>query len=228
MKKLLVLLLLFSFLVVGCSGDRKEKKLQATELTDKYQIESVSEENTYGDVHTVFTYPVIKDLIDKRIEDKINSTISARIEDYRSLVSVSEEFGLEETMTVWYEVPFRSKEKLSIKFYIQSHIKQEDYTDITIDTYNFDLNSGEDIPLADLFKLKTYKDKLNSILQVKFNELDVKTNKQFAGLDEDQDYYLKDDKLVIYYQSLIYTDDEPLEFEIPFADISDMLKAPIN
>jgi len=46
-------------------------------------IESVSEEKTYGDTRTEFTYPVIKDLIDKRIEEKVNNTLKARIEDYR-------------------------------------------------------------------------------------------------------------------------------------------------
>jgi len=68
---------------VGCSGDKKDK-IQATELTDKYVIESVSEEKTYGDTRTEFTYPVIKDLIDKRIEEKVNNTLKARIEDYRT------------------------------------------------------------------------------------------------------------------------------------------------
>jgi len=227
-KKLLALVLLFTFLIVGCSSGKDKDKLQATELTDQYKIESVSEEKVYGDVLTVFTYPVVKDLIDKRIEEKINNTLAARIEDYRSVVSVSEELGVEETMTVWYEVPYRTKEILSIKFYLQSYLKAEDYTDITIDTFNFDLNSGEDIPLEDLFKVKTYKDKLNAKIQTMFNELDVQTNKEFAGLEDDQDYYLKDDKLVIFYQSLVYTDDEPLEFEIPFSDLSDILKAPLN
>jgi len=159
---------------------------------------------TYGDTRTEFTYPVIKDLIDKRIEEKVNNTLKARIEDYRNLIAATEDLAVEETMTVWYEVPFRSKEVLSIKFYIKSYLKAEDYTDITIDTFNFDLRTGEDIPIADLFTIKTYKDKLNAILQVKFNELDVETNKEFAGIDEDQDYYFKDDKLVIFFQSLVY------------------------
>jgi len=227
-KKLVVLMLLFSFLIVGCSGDKDKDKLQATELTDKYQVESVSEEKNNDSLVTVITYPVIKDLIDKRIEEKINSTLAARVEDYKSLISISEDLGLEETLTVWYEVTYRSKEKLSIKFYIQSYIKDDDYTDITIDTFNFDLNSGEDIPLADLFKIRTYKDKLNAIVQAQFNNLEVETNKDFTGLDENQAYYLKDDKLVIFYQSLVYTDDEPLEFEIPLADLKEILKAPMN
>lgn len=231
MRRLSVLMLLFSllfcFLFVGCSGDKKDK-IQATELTDKYVIESVSEEKTYGDTRTEFTYPVIKDLIDKRIEEKVNNTLKARIEDYRNLIAATEDLAVEETMTVWYEVPFRSKEVLSIKFYIKSYLKAEDYTDITIDTFNFDLRTGEDIPIADLFTIKTYKDKLNAILQVKFNELDVETNKEFAGIDEDQDHYFKDDKLVIFFQSLVYTDDAPLEFEIPIADLSDVLKSPFN
>ncbi len=162
------------------------------------------------------------------LKKKINSTLAARVEDYKSLISISEDLGLEETLTVWYEVTYRSKEKLSIKFYIQSYIKDDDYTDITIDTFNFDLNSGEDIPLADLFKIRTYKDKLNAIVQAQFNNLEVETNKDFTGLDENQAYYLKDDKLVIFYQSLVYTDDEPLEFEIPLADLKEILKAPMN
>jgi len=56
-------------------------------------------------------------------------------EDYRNLIAATEDLAVEETMTVWYEVPFRSKEVLSIKFYIKSYLKAEDYTDITIDSY---------------------------------------------------------------------------------------------
>lgn len=227
MKKLVVLMLMLSFVFVGCSGDEGEDKLQASELTDKYQVESKSDENTNGDLVSIITYPVIKDLIDKRIEEKINGTIAARIEDYKSLTDISQELGIEETLKVWYEVPYKSKEKLSIKFFIQSYIKDEDYTDITIDTFNFDLNNGEDLALADLFKIKKYKDKLNSIVQAQFNNLEVQTNKEFAGLEDEQAYYLKDGNLVIFYQTLVYTDDEPLEFEIPLADLTDVLKAPI-
>jgi len=97
---------------VGCSGDKKDRfrLLNDGQVCDR----SVSEEKTYGDTRTEFTYPVIKDLIDKRIEEKVNNTLKARIEDYRNLIAATEDLAVEETMTVWYEVPFRSKEVLSI------------------------------------------------------------------------------------------------------------------
>jgi len=41
-------------------------------------------------------------------------------------------------------------------------------------------------------------------------------------------FHPADDKLVIFFQSLVYTDDAPLEFEIPIADLSDVLKSPFN
>jgi len=75
-RRLSVLMLLFSLCFVFFLWVLRwqKDKIQATELTDKYVIESVSEEKTYGDTRTEFTYPVIKDLIDKRIEEKVNNT----------------------------------------------------------------------------------------------------------------------------------------------------------
>ena len=226
MKKLVIYMLLLSFVLMGCSGDKEEEKLQASELTDKYQLVMQSEELSEGQSTMSISYPLVTDLIDKRIEDKINETIKNRIEQYKELCGVGEDLGFEETSTVRYEIPYKSKEKLSIKFYIESQMEDE-MSDIIIDTYTFDLNSAEDLMLSDLFKNKKYKRKLNSIIKEKFDSLEVKTIKEFESIEEAQGYYLKGNNLVIYFQTLEYTMEEPLEFEIPLDDLKDILKKPI-
>ncbi|HPC99802.1 MAG TPA: DUF3298 domain-containing protein [Acetivibrio sp.] len=225
MKKLVIYLLLLSFVLVGCSGEKKEK-LQASELTDQYQLVTQTEELSEGQSTMSLSYPVVKDLIDKRIEDKINETIKNRVEEYKGLCGLGEDMGIQETSTVRYEVPYKSKEKLSIKFYIESQMEDE-MSDIIIDTYTFDLNSAEDLFLSELFKNKKYKKKINSILKEKFDSLEVETIKEFVSIEETQGYYLKGNSLVIYFQTLDYTMDEPLEFEIPLDDLKDILKKPI-
>jgi len=225
-KKLVICMLLLSFVFVGCSGDKKEK-LQASELTDKYQLVAQSEQLSEGESTMSISYPKVTDLIDKRIEDKVNETIKNRVEQYKELSGLGEDLGIKETTNVRYEVPYKSKEKLSIKFYIESQMEGE-MTDVIIDTYTFDLNSAEDMMLPELFKNKKYKEKINSFIKEKFENLGIETLREFEGIEEEgQGFYLKGNNLVIYFQSLDYTKDQPLEFEIPFDDLKDILKKPI-
>lgn len=225
MKKLVIYLLLLSFVLMGCSGEKKEK-LQASELTDKYQLVTQSEELSEGQSTMSLSYPVVKDLIDKRIEDKINETIRNRVDEYKGLCGLGEDLGIKETSTIRYEVPYKSEEKLSIKFYIESKMEDE-MSDIIIDTYTFDLNSAEDLFLSELFKNKKYKERINSIIKEKFDGLEVETIKEFESIEDLQGYYLKANSLVIYFQTLEYTIEEPLEFEIPLDDLKGILKKPI-
>ena len=57
--------------------------------------------------------------------------------------------------------------------------------------------------------------------------MDIETLREFKEMDENQGYYLNGSNLVICFQALDYTKDEPLEFEIPFGDINNLLKNPI-
>lgn len=231
MKKLVLFVFLLSVALMGCSGGGEEdkNKLQASELTDKYQVESKTEEYPNGDLLSTITYPVVKDLVDKRIEEKINGKLGESIERYKQLTSLGEDLGIKETVKIWYEVHLKTKEKLSIKVYVTSEMPEDNYSDTSIDLFNFDLNSGENMDLADLFKKNSkYDKKLNSILKDKFKNLGFQTKKEFGGITENQAFYLKGSSLVILFQSLDYTDDpnQPIEFEIPLEDLKDILKSP--
>ncbi|MFZ5989321.1 MAG: DUF3298 domain-containing protein [Bacillota bacterium] len=229
MKRLVVFMLLLSFILVGCSnsdGEVKRDTIQASELTDKYVLESKTEEYPKGSQVSTITYPIVKDLIDKRIEDKVNGVIQKRMEDYKQLLTLSEE-GTEEVLEVRYETTYKTKEKLSLKFFISSYIKNTEFSDNMIDSLNFDLNSGEILVLRELFKVRSKYDKtLNSIIAKKIKNVNVKLLTDFKGIEANQVFYLKENSLVIYYQTYVYTspEDGPLEIDITFDEVKDMLR----
>jgi hypothetical protein len=110
--------------------------------------------------------------------------------------------------------------------------------------YNIDLKTGKEIKLKDLFKEGyDYKKAIDQKIQKSIDDLTVKLKKEalikgenpkevynpyqgFDGIAKDQKFYLKDDKLVVYfgqYEIAPYAAGIPT-FEIYFSKLEDGLK----
>ncbi|NLD48464.1 MAG: hypothetical protein GX660_14960 [Clostridiaceae bacterium] len=227
MKRLVIFALLLSFALIGCSDSNQsgEKKntVAATELTDKYKVDSKTEESNMGELTASISYPVVSELVDKNIESLVNKVIDAKISRYRELIPKVEELG--ESQKVTFEVTYKTKEKLSIRLNYESSMENM-VTDKIIDSINIDLVYGNALELKDLFKDKGFEKKLSSIMSSQVKDKGVTLTSEFKGDANGRGFHLKDNALVLYYQSLTYTsiEDGPLEFEIPFEEIKDILK----
>ena len=88
------------------------------------------------------------------------------------------------------------------------------------------LENGKVYELHDLFKrTSNYKIILNKMIQEQIKEQNLHLIKEFQGITDDQDYYLTDNALVIYFQELEYTlhaEGIP-EFVIPYTKISNLI-----
>ena len=83
------------------------------------------------------------------------------------------------TLDVTYEVGYRTKEILSIKIEVISHMRSFGVDDHVVIGKNFDLKTGELLSLKDILK-GNYKEEIDAKLEVKFSELDVEVTKQFG------------------------------------------------
>ena len=151
MRKIIIFMLLLSFVLVGCKdvevGEFQPGEYQLTEKNEEYEDDATT---------AMLSYPVIGGFDKKEIEDKINNTLSERIQLYKEISGFGLGMGFDETTNIWYETTYNSKELLSLKFYLESELS-EDTKDLIIDTFTFDLNTGEVLELDNLFKNKQYK-----------------------------------------------------------------------
>ncbi|MDQ2086065.1 DUF3298 domain-containing protein [Herbivorax sp. ANBcel31] len=241
MKRIFVitLVLVLGIVLIGCSDSEepeevpeegKEDIIKDVELTDQYSIKEEVEVISSGGAESSLTYPLVEGLIEKDVENKVNDRIIDRMGRFKESIENMEEISGEadDYLVVTYDAKHKSKEMLSIRFGVNAYMAAFGEEDSTIISKTFDLRTGNVLGIEDILE-GNFESELNSILSQKFSELDVELINEFKGIEEGQEFYLKDDNLVIYYNTLEYTtqEDGSLEFEIPFSEIDGILKAPL-
>ena len=170
--------------------------------------------------------------IDK-LNNKIKSDIDTWIKDLKDLSVKSEhESDL-------YNVPFRqfqifSTYKVALNKENILSIPVEQYQDTggahgltTKISYNFDLNTGTTLKLKDLFKNNyNYKEAINNEIKKQISEksaLYFDDGKSFKGIKENQDFYITEDGIVVYFQlyEIAPYSSGIREFKIPFSLVKD-------
>lgn len=149
-----------------------------------------------------------------------------------------EGYGVDENkkFTGDYTVKLNKRGTLSIIIEIYSFTKGEERGTTIRKTINVSLKDARVYYLNDLFSRKIRKSKyigiLNEIIKNQIKSKGIKLTEEFESISIDQDYYLTENFLVIYFQMYEYTPFEygfP-EFEIDFEDIIDIInsKGPIG
>jgi len=96
-----------------------------------------------------------------------------------------------------------------------------------IKSLTFDIATGKQYELKDLFKPDSdYVTKLSAIIQNKITEWEIQLLDEFTSIRSDQDFYLADHSLVIYfqlYEITPYVAGFPY-FPIPILDIQDIIQ----
>jgi hypothetical protein len=87
-----------------------------------------------------------------------------------------------------------------------------------LNSLTFDAATGQDYRLSELFKPGSdYAARINEQIRKQIRERDVQLLGEFGGIRPDQDYYLADKALVIYFQLYEIT---PYAFGFPMFPIS--------
>lgn len=168
------------------------------------------------------------------VGEQITRTLGDEIDRYIATINgnvnrdAKEGFRLRKVQAdVSHNVTFNAGDLLSVT------IKEWAYTGgahpmTYLRAFTFDTRTGDRLALADLFRAGTdYRVRLNAIMadQIAERKIPIFTFTPFAGVKDNQEFYLTADGLVVYYQLYAYT---PyvfgfLEFPIPYSQIADLL-----
>lgn len=169
-------------------------------------------------------YPEVEGLTDKNVEQYINSVLTSIV---KHLIKQSDYYENPQTeITLKYKVRTNTKDVLSISIEIYWFAGGAHGMTV-IKSVTFDVNTGKIYRLKDLFiQNADYVSRLSSIVKRQIKEKDMPIIVDFEHINPDQDYYIENGTLVLYfqlYELTPYAYGFP-KFPIPTREISDILK----
>ena len=168
--------------------------------------------------------------VNPQIMENINTNVKNDIMEFKTQLETAAEESAESfkkqgkqfkpyQISNSYSITYNKNNILSVSLLYQEYISGKN--SYTRTTYNYNLKTGESMPLRSLFKQGSdYIDTLNSKIRRKFTA-------QFKGIAEDQPYYLDDNNLVIFLrfnEIAPAISDIPI-IKIPFSELSNILKS---
>lgn len=160
-------------------------------------------------------YPAVTGLSNPGVQQHINQTIMAQLNQLLTEWSFYEPTLVE--MQSWFEVKTNQRGILSISLYVYSFTGGAHGMTV-IDTLTFDAATGKSYTLDELFKPDSnYQDVLLDMIKSQVKERDIPVINEPIVLPGNENFYIADKSLVIYYQ--LY-DLAPYVFGIPYFPIS--------
>jgi hypothetical protein len=180
------------------------------------------------------TYPKVSGLKHKSAESGINRYIKKEV---HRLIK-HEGYGIDENkkFTGDYTVKLNRRGTISIIFELFSFVKGSDRGTTIRRTFNLSLKDARVYYIHDLFSRKVkkikYISRLNDLIKNQIEYKGINLSEEFNSIDSEQQYYLTENSLVIYFDpcALSAGDYGFPEFEIPFFEIEDIIntKGPIG
>lgn len=160
-------------------------------------------------------FPVIRGISDKAVEKEINSTI------LRTVYGLMREQGYFEnentTVTASYEIKNNQRGILSLSL-INYAFSGGAHGMTIIRSLTFNVETGRLYQLWDLFKPNAnYVARLSEIVEAQIIAREVPVLDEFTGIKPDQDFYIADKALVLYFQLYELT---PYAYGFPYFPIS--------
>lgn len=126
-----------------------------------------------------------------------------------------------------YSIKFNEEEILSIRFDQKIIPKNSTRTYHEIKSITINKDSGYIYKIGDFFVDKSNYDKIISqFIKDKIISQNIDTIREFQGIDMNQEFYIKKNSMVVYYQPYVYTTRSygPLIIEIPFTYLFRIIK----
>lgn len=169
-----------------------------------------------GPKQTVF-YPQVKRMQNQRLETAINRAI---VNQTQKLINqqVSDMETAVDEMIGYYEIKNNQREVLSLSLSNYTIHHQAAHGMTYIKSLTFDLKKGKRCKLKELFKPgSAYVQRLSNIIRAQIKQRDIQLLDDFKSIAPNQDFYIADKALVIYFQLYEIT---PYAFGFPMFPIS--------
>lgn len=169
-----------------------------------------------------FLFPSVEGLKDMEVQQMINSII------YKEMLELFTQLRQPDLITYisgTYELKNNQRDVLSLTLIGLGDFKGAHPITI-IKALNFDVKTGKAYELNQLFKPHSnYIQRINEIIKVQIKERDIPLLGDFKGIKPNQDYYIADTSIVVYFQQVEispYAAGFPY-FPIPIYKLQDMI-----
>ncbi|MBM7602776.1 hypothetical protein JOC75_000746 [Metabacillus crassostreae] len=171
---------------------------------------------TSGPKQTVF-YPKVMQMTNQQMQRLINTAIV-----YETQKLINEQVGNMPTtvkeMLGFYEIKNNQRQVLSLTFSNYTYHDQAAHGMTYLRSLTFDLKKGKQCQLRHLFKPEVdYMKKLSEIIKMQMKQRDIPLLHEFNTIKPNQDFYIADKTIVIYFQLYEIT---PYVFGFPMFPIS--------
>ncbi|HHY83648.1 MAG TPA: DUF3298 and DUF4163 domain-containing protein [Clostridiales bacterium] len=144
-----------------------------------------------------FFYPVVEGLGDSAVEQRINHQIVSQM--YK-LIAELQQPGLTTQVTGYYEIKANERNVLSLILSAMGEFGGAHPMTI-VHALNIDVATGSNYPLGTMFKPGSdYVTILSDIIRVQIAERNLPLLGEYPGIQPNQEYYMADNVLVIFYQ----------------------------
>lgn len=161
-------------------------------------------------------YPVVSGLPNVAVQQSINNRI------YNLVIQLIAQQGYYENpqtqVTGWYELKSNLRGILSLNIGNYSYPPMAAHGLTVIKSLTFDIQTGREYQLSDLFKPGSdYVSLISDNIRKQIAERDIPLLDNFKGISPNQDYYIADKALVVYFQTYEIT---PYVVGLPMFPIS--------
>lgn len=152
-----------------------------------------------GDKKRIY-YPQMYGTNSQALEAYVNRSI---VEQTQKLINqqIGETPSTVEEMLGTYELKNNQRQVLSLSLSNYTYHHHAAHGMTYIKSLTFDLKNGKKYELKDLFKPNSdYVNRISKLVQEQIKERDILTLEPFSNIKPDQDFYIADKTLVIYFQ----------------------------
>lgn len=145
-------------------------------------------------------YPIIQGLQNQRAQHKINNSILTNVQQ---LIKKQDyyEHPRETEVSGYYELKNNQRRILSLTLSNFAYTQHAAHGMTYLKGLTFDVNSGKSYTLKDLFKPGSpYVKTLSDIIALQIKRRDITLLDKFTGIKPDQDFYIADKCLVVFFQ----------------------------
>lgn len=144
-------------------------------------------------------YPMVKGLDSPSAQHRINRSIISAVDMLMRDQGYYTEQKLE--MLGWYEIKTNERGILSLTIGNYAFVYPSAHGLTIVKGLTFDTDSGEAIELKDLFRPGAdYVKVLSDIVEQQIKEREIGLLDKFEGIRPDQDFYIADKSLVLFFQ----------------------------
>jgi hypothetical protein len=154
---------------------------------------------------TEIFYPTITNLADPAGQQRMNKAI---INSVYKLLTEQHYYEIENWHNIdgWFELKTNQREVLSLINYNYAFPAQYAHGLTLAASLTFDTQTGQDYSLSQLFKAQSnYVAILSDLIKRQIRQREISLINEFIAIKPDQDYYIADKCLVVYFQIYEYT-----------------------